>query len=73
MSDPGEVITAMLGKPVIVRLNSNLEYKGSLISLDGYMNVALEAAEEYLGSTFHRKFGDVFIRGNNVLYISPCH
>lgn len=71
MSDPAQVILGMLGKQVIVRLNSNLEYKGSLISLDGYMNVALEAAEEYLGSAFHRKYGDVFIRGNNVLYISP--
>ena len=58
-------ISSLLGKQVLVRLNSNVNYKGSLIALDGYMNVALEGAEEFIGDTFKRKYGDTFIRGNN--------
>ena len=39
-------------------------------SLDGYMNIALEQTEEYVNGQLKKKYGDAFIRGNNVLYIS---
>jgi U6 snRNA-associated Sm-like protein LSm6 len=38
--------------------------------IDGYMNIALEQTEEYINGELKNKFGDSFIRGNNVLYIS---
>ena len=38
--------------------------------LDGYMNIALEQTEEYVNGQLKKKYGDAFIRGNNVLYIS---
>lgn len=66
--EDGNLISSLLGKQVIVRLNSNIDYKGTLISLDGYMNVALEGTEEFLGSNFKRKHGDTFIRGNNGIF-----
>jgi len=34
------------------------------------MNIALEQTEEYINGELKNKFGDSFIRGNNVLYIS---
>jgi U6 snRNA-associated Sm-like protein LSm6 len=34
------------------------------------MNIALEQTEEYHGGQLKAKYGDAFIRGNNVLYIS---
>jgi U6 snRNA-associated Sm-like protein LSm6 len=34
------------------------------------MNIALEQTEEYYGGQLKNKYGDAFIRGNNVLYIS---
>ena len=43
---------------------------GVLVSLDGYMNIALEQTEEYVSGQLKNKYGDAFIRGNNVLYIS---
>lgn len=58
------------GRPVVVKLNSGVDYRGVLLCLDGYMNVALEQTEEYVNGEFKNKFGDAFIRGNNVLYIS---
>lgn len=45
-------------------------FSGVLACLDGYMNIALEQTEEYENGRFKYKFGDAFIRGNNVLYIS---
>ena len=46
------------------------DYRGVLACLDGYMNIALEQTEEYNGGQLKNKYGDAFIRGNNVLYIS---
>ena len=48
----------------------DLDYRGVLACLDGYMNIALEQTEEYAGGQLKSKYGDAFIRGNNVLYIS---
>ena len=47
-----------------------MDYRGVLACLDGYMNIALEATEEYVNGQLKNKYGDAFIRGNNVLYIS---
>ncbi|PON50568.1 LSM domain/archaea-type [Trema orientale] len=41
-----------------------------LACLDGYMNIAMEQTEEYVNGQLKNKYGDAFIRGNNVLYIS---
>ncbi|EEC00872.1 small nuclear ribonucleoprotein f, putative [Ixodes scapularis] len=57
-------------EPVVVKLNSGLDYRGVLACLDGYMNIALEQTEEYVNGQLKNKYGDAFIRGNNVLYIS---
>lgn len=34
------------------------------------MNIALEQTEEYVNGQLKEKYGDAFLRGNNVLYIS---
>lgn len=46
------------------------QFSGVLACLDGYMNIALEQTEEYVNGQLKNKYGDAFIRGNNVLYIS---
>lgn len=45
-------------------------FSGVLACLDGYMNIALDQTEEYVNGQLKNKYGDAFIRGNNVLYIS---
>ncbi|CAI9761674.1 unnamed protein product [Fraxinus pennsylvanica] len=47
-----------------------IDYRGILACLDGYMNIAMEQTEEYVNGQLKNKYGDAFIRGNNVLYIS---
>lgn len=71
-STPSDFLKAVLGRPVIVKLNTATEYRGILACLDGYMNIALEQTEEYENGELKNKFGDAFIRGNNVMYISAA-
>ncbi|KAJ2689471.1 U4/U6-U5 snRNP complex subunit lsm6 [Coemansia sp. RSA 1285] len=67
---PTDFLENILGRRVFVRLNSGVDYKGVLACLDGYMNIALEQTEEYVEGELRNRYGDAFIRGNNVLYIS---
>mmetsp|Transcript_28078 Transcript_28078/g.34673 ORF Transcript_28078/g.34673 Transcript_28078/m.34673 type:complete len:103 (-) Transcript_28078:788-1096(-) len=67
---PSDFLKAVLGRPVNVKLNSGTNYRGVLACLDGYMNIAMEQTEEYVDGQLKAKYGDCFIRGNNVLYIS---
>ncbi|KAL8360331.1 hypothetical protein RB601_007306 [Gaeumannomyces tritici] len=45
-------------------------FAGELQSVDGYMNIALEKAEEWVAGQKKRSYGDAFVRGNNVMYIA---
>jgi len=67
---PTDFLKGVVGKRVVVRLTSGVDYKGVLSCLDGYMNIALEQTEEHVNGSVTNKYGDAFIRGNNVLYIS---
>uniref|UniRef100_A0A061R3E7 U6 snRNA-associated Sm-like protein LSm6 n=1 Tax=Tetraselmis sp. GSL018 TaxID=582737 RepID=A0A061R3E7_9CHLO len=69
---PAEFLLSIKGKPVVVKLNSGVDYRGILACLDGYMNIAMEQTEEYVNGQLKNKYGDAFIRGNNVLYISTA-
>jgi len=38
----GVVFVQVTGRPVVVKLNTGVDYKGVLACLDGYMNIAME-------------------------------
>ncbi|WVQ85066.1 U6 snRNA-associated Sm-like protein LSm6 [Cryptococcus sp. DSM 104549] len=67
---PSEFLKNIVGKRVKVRIGSGVDYHGLLTCLDGYMNVALEQTEEWSNGVKTAAYGDCFLRGNNVLYIS---
>ncbi|KAF9237255.1 hypothetical protein BU15DRAFT_48958 [Melanogaster broomeanus] len=69
---PTDFLKGVVGKRVIVRLTSGVDYRGILSCLDGYMNIALEQTEEHVNGAITNRYGDAFIRGNNVLYISAA-
>ncbi|KDN39947.1 Sm-like ribonucleo protein [Tilletiaria anomala UBC 951] len=71
-SSPNDFLKGVIGKPVVVRLNSGVDYKGTLSCLDGYMNIALEETTEWVNGQMKSSYGDAFIRGNNVLYITAA-
>ncbi|THW43355.1 hypothetical protein D6C76_07142 [Aureobasidium pullulans] len=68
--DPSGFLSQIIGAPVTVKLNSGVVYRGELQSVDGYMNIALEQTKEIVDSKMRRNYGDAFVRGNNVMYIS---
>jgi hypothetical protein len=37
--------------------------------VDGYMNIMLKGAKEYDQNGLAANYGDVFVRGNNIVYI----
>ena len=52
-----------------MKLKWGLTYKGNLMSVDSYMNVQLDKAEEFVDGQFAGELGEVLIRCNNVMYI----
>ena len=58
------------GKRVIIKLKGGEEINGILKSFDQHLNIWLEDADENSSQT-SRKLGDVLVRGDNIILISP--
>ena len=58
------------GANVEVVLKGRGSYRGKLIRADGYMNMMLKGAKEYDNDGLIASYGDVFIRGNNVMWVT---
>lgn len=67
--NPKPFLNSLTGKPVIIKLKWGHEYKGFLVSVDGYMNMQLANTEEYVDGANTGHLGEVLIRCNNVLHI----
>lgn len=67
--NPKPFLNELAGQSVMVKLKWGLEYKGTLKSVDTYMNMQLLNAEEWLDGNFKGSLGEIFIRCNNVLYV----
>lgn len=72
-NSPSAFFRNAIGRPVVVRLVTGADYHGILALVDGYMNIALEQTEEYVGDQLKARYGDAFIRGNNGLLSFPAH
>jgi small nuclear ribonucleoprotein F len=70
--NPKPFLNALTGKPVICKLKWGMDYRGILVSVDGYMNLHLANTEEYIDGTNTGALGEVMIRCNNVLWISAA-
>uniref|UniRef100_A0A2K6TR95 Small nuclear ribonucleoprotein F n=1 Tax=Saimiri boliviensis boliviensis TaxID=39432 RepID=A0A2K6TR95_SAIBB len=67
--DPKPFLSGLTGKPVVVKLRWGVEFKGCLVSVDGYKNVQLANTEEYIGGALSGHLWEVLIRWNNILHI----
>ena len=56
------LITSLLGKVVMVKLKWGHEYKGFLVSTDGYMNLQLAQTEEFIDGVSTGSLGEVLVR-----------
>lgn len=54
--NPKPFLNGLTGKPVIVKLKWGHEYKGLLVSVDGYMNMQLAKTEEHIDGQLTGEF-----------------
>ena len=66
---PLNVLIKQLNGNIEVVLKNGCEYKGKMIKVDGHMNILLEGATECKDEQLLTNYGNVLLRGNNVLYI----
>ena len=69
--NPLQILQNSQGSIILLRLKDGTEYKGLLKEIDAYMNMILEDATELLEGTPVAKYNEIFIRGNNLLFIKP--
>ena len=67
--NPKPFLNGLASQPVQVRLKWGMEYRGTLASVDSYMNLLLDSTEEWVDGVSTGSLGQVLIRCNNVLYI----
>ncbi len=67
---PLNVLMSYLNNPIRVKLKNNMEYGGKMTQCDNYMNLILNGAVEYDKDEPVANYGDILIRGNNILYIN---
>ncbi len=66
---PLNVLSKRLNSYIIITLKNGVEYHGMMVRCDGYMNILLDGASEHVDDTLTANYGNVLVRGNNILYI----
>jgi len=69
--NPLYILQAAQNSQILLRLKDGTEYKGLLKEIDAYMNLILENATEIMDGSPVAKYNEIFIRGNNLLFIKP--
>jgi small nuclear ribonucleoprotein len=66
---PLNVLVKQLNANIAVVLKNGCEYKGKMVRCDGHMNILLEGAAECRDDQLVANYGNILLRGNNILYI----
>lgn len=69
--NPLKVLNNSINSIILIRLKDGTEYKGRLKECDSYMNMIIENAKEMIDGNDVAKYNEIFIRGNNILFIRP--
>ena len=70
-SRPLDALNKARNKRVIVELKNGRQFLGTLKSFDIHINIVLDDVEERENTEIKRKMGNVFIRGDTIILISP--
>lgn len=66
-----KVLSKSLGEKVLVRLRNGKTIRGFLQGYDQHMNLVLKNAEEIVNNENSNKLGQIVVRGDNIIMISP--
>jgi len=69
---PLDFLNESRNKRVIVELKNQKQYIGRLVSFDIHINIVLDDAEEWENGELRKKLGNVFVRGDMIVLISPA-
>ncbi|MBI4159333.1 small nuclear ribonucleoprotein [Candidatus Woesearchaeota archaeon] len=68
---PLDILNDSRNKRIMIELKNGRQFIGVLKSFDIHINLVLEDAEEHAEGTLKRKIGNVFLRGDTIILISP--
>ena len=68
---PIDALNNARNKRVICELKGNKQIIGVLRAFDIHINISLEDAEERINGEVTRRLGNVFVRGDTIVFISP--
>jgi len=66
---PLNLLVKRLNNDVSIKLKNDTVYRGKMIDCDSHMNVILEGASEYRGEKQMANYGNLILRGSNILYV----
>ncbi len=66
-----QILEESLGKVVLVRLKGGKSLRGKLKGFDQHLNLVLEETEDTTDIEDVKRLGDIIVRGDNVIIISP--
>ncbi len=69
--NPLRALQKRIGEQIVIRLKDGTRYVGNLKEYDNFMNIIISNAVEYTRNEESGKFDELFVRGNNVLFIEP--
>ncbi len=69
--NPLKVLSSSVNSTILLRLKDGTEYKGRLQRIDTYMNMTLIDTTEFQDGQAVARYGEIFVRGNNILFIKP--
>ena len=73
LTRPLDTLNRAKDSRVIVELKNGKQFIGILQAFDIHINLALTNAEEHVDGELKRKMGDVFLRGDAIILISPAN
>ncbi|MBS3107327.1 small nuclear ribonucleoprotein [Candidatus Woesearchaeota archaeon] len=71
-SRPLDALSKARGKKVIAELKNKQSVIGVLRAFDIHINIVLDDAEEWENGELRKKLGNVFVRGDMIVLISPA-
>ena len=66
-----KVLEESINKVVLIKIKGGKTIRGSLLGFDQHMNLLLDQSEEIPSEGDSKSLGQIVIRGDNVVMISP--
>jgi small nuclear ribonucleoprotein len=66
-----KVLDESINQVVLIKLKGNKTIRGNLLGFDQHMNLLLENSEEVPAEGETQSLGNIVVRGDNVVMISP--